>query len=66
MWVDRERKRDGYLLLPTLNHYLVVDPDHERIIHYRRLADGSFARTVCGDEPITLDPPGITIDRLFP
>jgi len=63
---DLNRKREGYMLVPSLRHYLVVDPEERLIIHFRRGADGSFTETEHREEPLTLDPPGITIDRLFP
>jgi Uma2 family endonuclease len=66
MTTDLNRKRDGYLRVPTLRHYLIVDADARRIVHHRRGADGIFISRTLGDEPVTLDPPGIVIDRLFP
>ncbi len=37
-----------------------------RIHHDQRREGGGFLMKRLGEEPITLDPPGITIDRLFP
>ena len=62
MMTDLNRKREGYLLLPTLRHYLIVNADAHSIIHHRRGADSAFASRNYGDEPITLDPPGIEFD----
>jgi Uma2 family endonuclease len=63
---DFGRKQEGYLNVPSLQHYLFVNPESRKITHYRRQPDGSFAARIHGDGPLTLDPPGITIDRLFP
>jgi Uma2 family endonuclease len=63
---DFRRKQSGYVTVQSLMHYLAVDPEERTITHYRRCADGSFETLTHGDEPLTLDPPGITIDRLFP
>jgi Uma2 family endonuclease len=63
---DLNRKREGYMRVPSLRHYLVVDAEERLIIHFRRGADGNFTDTEHREGPLTLDPPGITIDRLFP
>jgi Uma2 family endonuclease len=63
---DLNRKREGYMRVPSLQHYLVIDAEARQIFHFRREADGSFDSDTLGDGPLTLDPPGITIDRLFP
>jgi Uma2 family endonuclease len=63
---DFGHKQEGYLLVPTLRHYLVVNPESRQITHFRRTQDGSFLTGIVGDGPLTLDPPGITIDNLFP
>jgi Uma2 family endonuclease len=60
------RKREGYMRVPSLRHYLVVDAEQQLIIHFRREADGSFTDSEYRAGPLTLDPPGIVIDRLFP
>ena len=65
LFTDLGRKRDGYLRVATLQHYLVVDADEQTILHFRRVADGTFDSTTIRDGKLTLDPPGITIDRLF-
>ena len=63
---DFGRKQEGYLDVPSLMHYLVVNPDSRKITHFRRQSDGTFLTSIHGDGPLTLDPPGITIDHLFP
>ena len=63
--LHQERKLEAYLAIPTLQHYLVVNAETRRIHHYRRRESGAFLTTIHGHEPITLGPPGITIDRLF-
>ena len=59
-------KLDTYLAVPTLHHYLIVDAERRRVIHHRRGENSVFLTTIHGDGPLTLDPPGIVIDRLFP
>ena len=41
-------------------------PDNRRAIHHRRIAPDRFETMVRGDEPITLDPPSLIIERMFP
>jgi Uma2 family endonuclease len=63
---DLGRKETGYLSLPSLRHYLVVDAETRTLTHFRRGDDGVFAKTPHGDGPLRLDPPGITIAKFFP
>ncbi len=52
--------------MPSLRHYLIVDPEPRRIVHHRRLDDSTVSMMVFNDEPITLDPPGIVLADIFP
>lgn len=58
-------KLSGYFQLPSLRHYLIVDPEDGAMIRHRRDEDGSITTsTVSG--PLYLDPPGLTLDGIFP
>jgi Uma2 family endonuclease len=48
---DETVKRDGYFSLPSVQHYLIVDPDGPPVIHYGRQADGGIARSVVDAGP---------------
>ena len=53
-------KVGGYALVPSIEHYLVIDPDDRLVLHYRR--DGE--RLLPPPEPMSagtlrLDPPGL-------
>ena len=63
---DLTVKLQAYLSLSTLQHYLVVDANERRVVHHRRVDIDRFESRIHGDEPIVLDPPGLSIDRLFP
>lgn len=66
---DAGVKLAGYFRLPSLVHYLIVDPDDRLVVHHRRSEDGSIiTRVVEEDGEITLDPPGLTVRLadLFP
>jgi len=65
--VDRGRKLVDYFRLPSLRHYLVLDPDRRVVVHHERT--GSDIRTrILGEGRLRLDPPGIELDvaDLFP
>jgi Uma2 family endonuclease len=66
---DLSDKLAGYFEVPSIAHYLVLDPDEREIIWHRRAASGGL------DPPLTirqgtlrLDPPGIEIElaAVFP
>lgn len=56
---DLGEKRDGYFALTSLHHYLVVDPDQARLIHYKRAS--AEPHIVTGPR-LQLDPPGLDVD----
>jgi Uma2 family endonuclease len=59
--IDRGVKLAGYLALPSVTHYVIVDTDGSVVIHHRRDDDGRIGVRVCGDGSLTLGPPGLTI-----
>ena len=59
---DETVKRDGYFSLPSVQHYLIVDPDGPPVIYHRRQADGTILTTIVQDGVLTLAPPGIEVD----
>jgi Uma2 family endonuclease len=60
--IDRGVKLAGYFALPSVRHYLIVDTDQRTLIHHHRGADGRIEVRVLHDGPLTLDPPGLTIE----
>jgi Uma2 family endonuclease len=60
--VDVSLKLAGYFRLPSIMHYLIVDPTQPSIVHHAR-ADGSTILTrIITEGRILLDPPGLEID----
>lgn len=59
--VDLSSKLADYFRLPSLAHYLIVDPDRPRIIHHTRTEGDAILTRIVSEGTITLDPPGITI-----
>jgi Uma2 family endonuclease len=60
---DTSAKLIGYFKLPSVAHYLVLDPDARTAMHYTR--DG--VPTLLADGPLRLDPPGVklTVEDFF-
>jgi Uma2 family endonuclease len=59
---DLADKLVGYFLVPTIQHYLVVDPDEETILWHRRSAGGGIEvpQTMTSGS-LKLDPPGVEL-----
>jgi Uma2 family endonuclease len=59
---DHGVKREGYFTLPSLWHYLIVDPNPVRLIHHLR-REGSAPHTEIVTGPhLQLDPPGLDVE----
>ena len=55
-------KLHAYFSLPSVVHYLVLEPERRALIHYRRDADDAPAVRIWHDGTLVLDPPGIELD----
>jgi Uma2 family endonuclease len=60
--IDASLKLNGYFSLPSVHHYLIIDPDGPPLLHHRRQADGTILTTIVHDGTLTLAPPGIEVD----
>ena len=59
--IDAARKLGDYFRLPSVMHYLMVDPLKPLVLHHARAAGSDTVLThIITEGPITLDPPGIT------
>jgi Uma2 family endonuclease len=58
---DRATKLRAYFKLPSVQHYLIVWPDHQRVVRHSRMADDQVVTEVHVAGAIPLDPPGITV-----
>ena len=58
---DRATKLRAYSRLATVQHYLIVWPDEQRIVRHSRLPNGELATQVFASGEITLEPPGIAV-----
>ena len=59
--MDDTVKLNGYFSLPSVHHYLIVDPEGPPVIHHFRQADGTILRSLAHEGTLTLSPPGIEL-----
>jgi Uma2 family endonuclease len=58
---DISRKLAGYFRLPSVAHYLIIDPDEPLVIHHQRREGGDILTRIYREGTIALDPPGLEI-----
>jgi len=58
---DLRDKLAGYFLVPSIMHYLIVDPDKGLVIHHRR-TDTAIETRIATSGAINLDPPGLEME----
>jgi Uma2 family endonuclease len=59
--VDVTRKLADYFRLPSVMHYLVVDPTQPMIAHHARGGGDTLVTRIITEGGIALDPPGIAL-----
>jgi Uma2 family endonuclease len=59
---DKGAKLQGYFSLPSLHHYLIIDPDHPALIHRKRRTGEAPETRVTTGRSLLLDPPGLDVD----
>jgi Uma2 family endonuclease len=59
---DHGLKLEGYFSLPSLAHYLLLDPDRRVVIQHSRGQDGVIETRIWREGAMRLDPPGIVVD----
>ena len=60
--IDKGTKLVSYFALRSVRHYLIVDTDQRAVIHHHRVEDGRIESRFLHEGPLTLDPPGLTIE----
>jgi Uma2 family endonuclease len=58
---DSKIKLIGYFKVPSVQHYLVIDPDKRVVTHHLRAPDGGITAHSSTDGALRLDPPGIEL-----
>ena len=56
--VDLSAKLADYFRLPSIAHYLIVDPEKPRVIHHARATGDTILSRIVSEGTIRLDPPG--------
>jgi Uma2 family endonuclease len=64
---DRATKLRAYFKLPSMQHYLIVWPEEQRIVRHSRMPNDQLATQVFVSGEIRLDPPGIilSVEELY-
>ncbi|MEA2928844.1 MAG: hypothetical protein QOG38_1272 [Hyphomicrobiales bacterium] len=60
--VDVSLKLAGYFRLPSVAHYLIVDPTQPSVIHHSRGSGDTIITRIVTAGRIALDPPGLELD----
>jgi len=60
--MDATTKLDGYFKVPSVRHYLIVDPDRRTVTHHKRARGGSVKSRIVRRGTLALRPPAIEID----
>jgi Uma2 family endonuclease len=58
---DLTTKVQGYALVPSIAHYIVIDPVERAVLHFRRQGSVLVAPQASVEDTIVLDPPGLKI-----
>ena len=58
---DKETKVTDYFTLPSVAHYLVLDPQTRGALHHWRTKSGKVARKMRRAGTLTLEPPGLAV-----
>jgi Uma2 family endonuclease len=66
--IDHGRKLSGYFSLPSVEHYLILDPERRVVIHHKRAQGEAIETRVLANGVARLDPPGfeVAVEALFP
>ena len=59
--MDATTKLRGYFEVPSIQHYLIVDPEGQTITHHKRGAAAIETRVLV-EGALTLEPPGLGIN----
>lgn len=59
---DALGKLEGYFRLPSVVHYLIVDPNQPLVIHHARGRGDTIETRIFRKGAIALDPPGLSLD----
>ncbi len=58
---DMSEKLEGYFTVPSVMHYLIIDPEKRFVIHHTRGSGDEIRTRILRDGTIALEPPGISV-----
>ena len=66
--IDHGPKLMGYFSLPSVEHYLILDPERRVVIHHKRGQGDIIETRILSEGVVRLDPPGIeaSVAEMFP
>lgn len=59
--IDTTQKLVGYFRVPSVMHYLIVDPVRRMVIHHRRGIEDLIETRLASTGQLELEPPGLTL-----
>jgi Uma2 family endonuclease len=59
--VDTGEKFSGYFSLPSIRHYLIVNPTTRVVTHHARGTGDLIQSRIVAEGPLSLDPPGLEL-----
>jgi Uma2 family endonuclease len=59
--IDASAKLAGYFRVPSISHYLIVDPNKPLVLHHARGSGDMILTHIVTQGSIELDPPGLTV-----
>jgi len=59
---DALGKLEGYFRLPSIRHYLIVDPNKPLVIHHARGDGDAILTRIFSTGAVALDPPGLRLE----
>ena len=67
-YIDASAKLAGYFSLPSVHHYLIVEPEKPLVVHHARGVGEALTTRVLHGGSLRLDPPGLDlrIENFYP
>jgi Uma2 family endonuclease len=59
---DFSGKLQGYFQVPSVEHYIIIDPEKPLAIHFTRANQSTLTAALASSGLLNLDPPGIALD----
>ena len=59
--IDASAKLAGYFRVPSVAHYLIIDPNKPLVLHHARGSGDMILTHIVTQGAIELDPPGLAV-----